>query len=76
MSKISKPKSPKGAPPTPSTPSRANLSQPDPNALANMNFKVSPDFHQEFKSYAINHGLSMLEVLEEGFELVKKQRGS
>ena len=39
-----------------------------------LNFKVSAAFHKEFKVYAASHGMSMRELLELGFELVKKKR--
>ena len=40
-----------------------------------MNFKVPPDFRREFKTYAAQHGISMLDLLQEGFRLIKAQRG-
>jgi hypothetical protein len=40
-----------------------------------LNFKVSPEFHREFKAYAAVHGVSMLDLLKEGFALVKQRRG-
>lgn len=40
-----------------------------------MNFKVSEEFRREFKTYAVQHGKTMLELLQEGFELVKEQHG-
>ena len=41
-----------------------------------MNFKVDPEFHREFKLYAASQGISMLELLREGFDLVKQHRGA
>ena len=43
--------------------------------VASMNFKVSEEFRREFKTYAVQHGKTMLELLQEGFELVKEQHG-
>jgi predicted HicB family RNase H-like nuclease len=39
-----------------------------------LNFKVSPEFHRAFKTYAVMHGMSMRQLLELGFEMVKKKR--
>ena len=42
--------------------------------LKPLNFKVDPVFHRAFKTYAASHGLSMRDLLEQGFKLVKAQR--
>jgi len=52
-----------------------NLKKPQSGDLKPLNFKVDPEFHREFKSYAASHGVSMVDLLREGFELVKKHRG-
>ena len=39
-----------------------------------LNFKVTPEFHRAFKTYAAQHGMSMRELLEQGFQLVKRQK--
>jgi predicted HicB family RNase H-like nuclease len=39
-----------------------------------LNFKVSAEFHRAFKTYAASHGMSMRQLLELGFEMVKKKR--
>jgi hypothetical protein len=44
-------------------------------ALTPLNFKVPEKFHREFKAYAARHGVSMLELFQEGFRLVKERRG-
>lgn len=36
-----------------------------------LNFKVSDDFKREFKGFAVAHGITMTDLLKEGFELVK-----
>lgn len=41
-----------------------------------LNFKVSPEFKRSFKGYAVSQGLTMLELLREGFELSKEKRDS
>lgn len=52
-----------------------NLKQPQSGDLKPMNFRVDPAFHREFKTYAAAHGLSMVDLLREGFDLVKEHRG-
>jgi hypothetical protein len=37
-----------------------------------LNFKVSAEFHRAFKTYAAMHGMSMRQLLELGFKMVKK----
>ena len=39
-----------------------------------LNFKVSPEFKKEFKGYAVSQGVTMVELLKEGFELSKRKR--
>jgi hypothetical protein len=41
-----------------------------------MNFKVPESFHREFKLYAVQHGMSMVELLQESFAVLRKQRGT
>ena len=52
-----------------------NLKKPESGDLKPLNFKVDPEFHRQFKSYAASHGISMLELLHEAFALVKEHRG-
>lgn len=42
--------------------------------LVTLNFKITPAFRKEFKGYAVSQGLSMLELLKEGFELSRTNR--
>lgn len=44
--------------------------------LQTLNFKVPRSFKKAFKIYAVEHGISMVDLLREGFELSKKQRKS
>lgn len=44
------------------------------DALAALNFKVARDFRREFKTFASQHDMKMVELLQEGFKLVKKHR--
>jgi len=39
-----------------------------------LNFKVTSEFKKEFKGYAVSQGMSMVELLKEGFELSKRNR--
>ncbi len=40
--------------------------------LAPLNFKVTKAFRREFKTYASQHDMKMVEVLHEGFRLVRE----
>jgi len=42
--------------------------------LTPMNFRVSAQFHREFKLYAVQHGMSMVDLLQESFRLMKERR--
>lgn len=64
----------KGLPPAPMQVVH-NLDRAESGAQKPLNFKVSPEFHREFKSYAAVHGISMVDLLREGFDLVKQRRG-
>lgn len=39
-----------------------------------LNFRVSTAFKKEFKGYAVSQGVTMVELLREGFELSKQKR--
>lgn len=39
-----------------------------------LNFKVRPEFWKDFKGFAVAQGISMTDLLKEGFELSKKRR--
>ena len=39
-----------------------------------LNFKVNLEFKKEFKGFAGSQGITMTELLKEGFALSKKQR--
>jgi hypothetical protein len=74
MAKVPSPKtSRKGSPPALSW-TVANLDKLAPSGLTPMNFKVRVEFHREFKAYAALRGISMVDLLQEGFRLVKDQR--
>jgi hypothetical protein len=42
--------------------------------LTPMNFRVSAQFHREFKLYAVQNGMSMVDLLQESFRLLKERR--
>lgn len=39
-----------------------------------LNFKVTDEFKREFKGFAASQGLSMTDLLKEGYALSKKKR--
>jgi len=53
----------------------ANLDKPGPGALAPLNFKVPRDFRREFKTFASQHDMKMVELLQQGFLLVQERHG-
>ncbi len=76
MAEISKPpkKAQKtGAPPAKDTPMVRNLEQPVEMELHNLAFKVGQAFKREYKTYAAERGMSMLEVLKESFKLYREK---
>ena len=59
------------------TPSQRKSREKPPSAAADtetINFKVTTEFKKEFKGYAVSQGMTMLELLREGFELSKQKR--
>ncbi len=73
MAKIPAPKKTrKGAPPALNR-TVGNLDKPAPSELTPLNFKVPVEFHREFKTYAAQRGMSMVELLQQGFQLVKQR---
>jgi len=68
------PKTSKGLPPSASQ-TLENFNRDEAAELKPLNFKVSAEFHREFKSHAAVHGMTMVELLREGFELAKARRG-
>ena len=47
-----------------------------PMGTETLNFKVTDAFKREFKGYAAGQGMTMVELLKEGFELSKATRKS
>lgn len=52
-----------------------NLATPTSGTM-DLNFKVHPDFHREFKSTAAIRGMSMKELLEASFNAWKEKFGA
>ena len=52
----------------------ADGEQAEPEKGTSLNFKVTPEFKKEFKGYAVAQGISMTDLLKEGFVLSKKKR--
>jgi hypothetical protein len=46
-----------------------------PDKLESLNFKVPASFKKAFKGYAVAQGMSMVELLRDGFELTRRKRG-
>ena len=42
--------------------------------METLNFKVTTEFKKEFKGYAVSQGMTMVELLKDGFELSKRKR--
>ncbi|RVI66074.1 hypothetical protein CN187_17975 [Sinorhizobium meliloti] len=45
-----------------------------PQKLETLNFKVPVEFKKAFKGYAVAQGMTMVDLLREGFELSKSSR--
>lgn len=46
----------------------------DSARVDSLNFKVDPDFKKAFKGYAVSQGMTMVELLKEGFVLSQQKR--
>lgn len=53
---------------------RKGKDKPSAADAETLNFKVTSEFKREFKGYAATQGITMLELLKEGFELTKRKR--
>ena len=74
MAKIKKPSSNrKGAPP-PEVEASANLERLPDTEMRPMNFKVSAAFKREFKSYATQMDISMVELLQRCFAFYRDSK--
>jgi len=70
MVKIAKPNR-KGTPPQAEENKSNNLKKAASGEKVQLKFDVSPEFRKEFKTFALDNDMSMVELLMEGFELSK-----
>jgi predicted HicB family RNase H-like nuclease len=76
MPKISTPKkSQRSAVSSRSVVQLARLEKPQTADLTPMNFRVPEAFHREFKLYAVQNGMSMVDLLQEAFVHFRDRRG-
>ena len=47
---------------------------PETEKEKSLNFKVTAEFKKQFKGFAVSQGISMTDLLKEGFALSKKNR--
>ncbi|MBO6509172.1 MAG: hypothetical protein JJ979_11970 [Roseibium sp.] len=52
-----------------------NLAEADAERIVDMSFKVPEPFRRDYKMVATAHGMSMVALLREGFELWKEKNG-
>ena len=62
----------KGKPTTKAAPVR-NLKQPESEDTKPLQFKVSPELHTEFKTYAAMNGMTMLELFTDAYQFYKSK---
>lgn len=77
MAKIQAPekkKSIKGAP-LPEITASTNLTKAAPGRMVHLNFTVPSEFRKEYKNYALERDLSMIELFYETFEFYKQHKG-
>lgn len=55
--------------------SKKDVADENDKGGSSLNFKVTPEFKKEFKGYAVSQGITMVDLLKEGFALSKKRRG-
>lgn len=78
MAKPSAKKPTKGIPPTTATAAPVvgnNTMKPEAGELVPLNFKTDPEFRKEFKSFAVMHDMSMVDLLKESFAFYKQHKG-
>lgn len=66
-------KSRKGLPPA-ELEASTNLHTSEPNDLKPLNFKVPAEFRKAYKAYALDHDMSMVELLVRTFEFYKEHK--
>lgn len=53
-----------------------NTDKPEGGALVPMNFKVSAELKTDIKMFAAMHNMAMVDVIKEGFALLKEKKSS
>lgn len=71
MAKVPPPRG-KGEPP-PASGTLGNLDKPEIEALVSLNFKVPRAFRHEFRMYAANRDMALIEVLRAAFNALKDE---
>ena len=53
----------------------SRATETDCGHLSSLNFKVDPEFKKIFKGFAVSQGMTMVDLLKEGFALSQQKRG-
>ena len=53
----------------------SRATEADSDRSGSLNFKVDSDFKRAFKGYAVSKGMTMVELLKEGFALSQQKHG-
>jgi hypothetical protein len=73
--KVPPPKKQREAPPQlKETPE--NLEKKPPLDTETLNFKVAAEFKREYKVYAASRGMTMIDLLEQSYQIYKERHGS
>ena len=71
--KAKPPRKRKGSPPKAEQPQKNNLEKLATNEIVGLNFKVPPEFKKEYRTYAAEKDMKMIEILMKSFDLYKEQ---
>lgn len=74
MAKISKPLTNRKGVPPPAFEASTNLTREPDQELKPLNFKVPAEFKREFKTYATQMDMSMVDLLQACFEFYRSSR--
>lgn len=78
MAKPSMKPSSKGSPPSVNSPSPVvgnNTSKPEAGETVPLNFRVDPEMRREFKAFAAEHDMRMVDVFKEMWGVYKAMKG-
>jgi hypothetical protein len=75
MARVRQPSKPAKGVSNPPVIALANFAKDESGALTPMSFRVPEEFHREFKIYAAQHGMSMVDLLQESFRWLRDKRG-